>query len=129
MNWLPDDTDTTRSYAAPSRPSWTPRKSRGDVAGAIKTNVPLTVQRTVKVEKTSGDTALVSDSRTTAAAGTTVEKADWKYAVDRKTLEATTSHPSSWQVVDAKGLTVSWPLGAQKKTYVGWRPRPRPPRR
>lgn len=120
---LPSDTDTTRSYAGTFRTLVDAREvAKGNVAGAIKTNVPLSVQRTVKVEKTSGNTALVSDSRTTAAAGTTVEKTDWKYAVNRQTLEATTSHPSGWQVIDAKGLTVSWPLGAQKKTYVGWRP-------
>jgi len=40
--------------------------------------------------------------------------------VDRKTLEATSDHPSDWQVTPAKGLTVSWPIGAEKKNYTGW---------
>lgn len=120
---LPDDTDTTRSYDGTFKTLVDAQEvAKGNIAAAIKANVPLSVQRTVKVEKTSGNTALVSDSRTTKAAGAQVEKTDWKYAVNRKTLEAASSHPSDWTVVDAQGLTVSWPLGAQKKTYVGWRP-------
>ncbi|MDI2131092.1 porin PorA family protein [Yinghuangia seranimata] len=120
---VPGDTDVTRSYAGTFRTLVDAQEvAKGNIAAAIKRDVPMAVQRTVKVEATSGNTALVSDSRTTSAAGTQVEKTDWKYAVNRKTLQPATSHPADWTVVDAKGLTVSWPLGAQKKTYVGWRP-------
>ena len=82
----------------------------------------MTVAQDVKAEKTSGNKALISDSRTTEAAGAKVEQTKWEYAVDRKSLEATSSHPSSWNVIPAKGLTVSWPFGAQKKNYQGWTP-------
>ncbi|NUR26244.1 MAG: DUF3068 domain-containing protein [Catenulispora sp.] len=97
----------------------------GNLAQAVKTNVPMTVAQHVKVEKTSGNTALVSDSRTTTAAGTAVEQTKWEYAVDRRSLEAVSSHPSDWIVVPAQGLTVSWPFGAEKKTYQGWSPETR----
>ncbi|MEV6211361.1 porin PorA family protein [Kitasatospora sp. NPDC051914] len=120
---LPDDTDVTRSYTGTFKTLLDAQEvAKGNLLSAVKRNVPLTVERTVKVLDTSDDTALVSDSRTTAAAGRAVEKTTWQYAVDRKTLEPATDHPSSWKVVDAEGLTVSWPLGAEKQTYTGWRP-------
>ncbi|MFI6981816.1 porin PorA family protein [Embleya sp. NPDC050154] len=120
---LPDDTDAKRSYTGTFRTLLDAQEvAKGSLATAVKRNVPLAVERTVKVEETSGNTALVSDSRTTTAAGNPVEKTDWKYAVNRKTLEPSGSHPAGWTVVDAQGLTVSWPLGAKKKTYTGWRP-------
>lgn len=120
---LPDDTDVTRSYTGTFRALVDAQEvAKGNLAAAIKRDVPMAVERTVKTEKTSGNKALVSDSRTTTAAGNQVEKTDWKYAVNRKTLESTTSHPADWAVIDAQGLTVSWPLDAKKKTYTGWRP-------
>ncbi|WP_406284931.1 porin PorA family protein [Embleya sp. NBC_00896] len=120
---VPDDTDAKRSYAGSFRTLLDAQEvAKGNLVAAVKRDVPLAVERTVKVEETSGDKALVSDTRTTSAAGNPVEKTDWKYAVDRKTLQPVTSHPADWTVVDAQGLTVSWPLGAKKRTYTGWRP-------
>ncbi|MFF7249602.1 DUF3068 domain-containing protein [Embleya sp. NPDC008237] len=119
---LPDDTDAKRSYTGSFRTLLDAQEvAKGNLVTAVKRDVPLAVERTVKVEETSGDTALVSDSRTTTAAGNPVEKTDWRYAVDRKTLQPA-GHPANWTVVDARGLTVSWPFGAKKKTYTGWRP-------
>jgi Porin PorA len=53
-------------------------------------------------------------------AGATVGQTVSPYALDRKTLEATSSHPASWTVIPATGLTVSWPLGAKQQNYTGW---------
>ncbi|MEV7182153.1 porin PorA family protein [Kitasatospora sp. NPDC093679] len=120
---LPGDTDATRSYTGSFKTLLDAQEvAKGNLLSAVKRDVPMAVERTVKVLDTSDGTALVSDSRTTTAAGRAVEKTTWQYAVDRKTLEATTDHPSGWTVVDAKGLTVSWPIGAKKQTYTGWRP-------
>ncbi|MFL6117169.1 MAG: porin PorA family protein [Catenulispora sp.] len=99
--------------------------AQGNLLGAVKSQVPMSVEQTVKVEKTSGDKALISDTRTTSAAGNKVEQTRWEYAVDRYSLEAVGSHPADWNVVAAQGLTVSWPLGAEKKTYQGWTPETR----
>jgi hypothetical protein len=96
--------------------------AQGNLAGALKHNVPLAIDRRVKVLSTSDDSALVSDARTTSAAGTTVEQTTWQYAVDRKSLEPVTNHPSSWSVVNAHGLTISFPFDAEKQTYTGWVP-------
>jgi hypothetical protein len=74
------------------------------------------------VLQTSGDTARIQDTRTIATSGTTVSTTSWQYAVDRSSLQATSSHPGGWKVTPATGLTVSWPLGAKKQTYTGWVP-------
>ncbi|MEY9892025.1 hypothetical protein ABIA31_005700 [Catenulispora sp. MAP5-51] len=120
---VPSDKNISRNYAGTFETLLDPQAlAAGNLLGAIKQKVPMTVAQDVKVESTSGNTALVSDSRTTEAAGAKVEQTKWQYAVDRKSLEAVTSHPSSWNVIPAKGLTVSWPFGAQKKNYEGWTP-------
>jgi len=120
---LPGDTDAKRTYTGTFKTLLDAQEvAKGNLVTAVKQNVPLSIDRAVTVDATSGNTALVSDSRTTSAAGTPVEKTTWQYAVNRKTLEPATSHPSSWTVIDAKGLTVSWPFGAKKTTYTGWRP-------
>ncbi len=120
---LPGDAKAQRSYSGTFKTLLDPQAvAQGNLVAALKQNVPLTVDRSVKVERTSGDTALVSDARTTSAAGTTVEKTLWQYALDRRNLEPVAKHPGDWTVVDAHGLTVSWPIGAKKKTYTGWVP-------
>ncbi|SEL51754.1 porin PorA family protein [Streptacidiphilus jiangxiensis] len=120
---LPSDTNAQRSYTGTFKTLLDSRAvATGNLAAAFRTDVPLSVDRTVKVTATSGNTALVVDSRTTSAGGTAVEKTSWQYAVDRKTLEPVAGHPGDWTVVNAQGLTVSFPFGAQKKTYTGWVP-------
>ncbi|MEZ0067999.1 hypothetical protein ABIA32_004023 [Streptacidiphilus sp. MAP12-20] len=120
---LPSDTNAQRSYAGTFKTLLDPRAvARGNLAAAFKTNVPLTVDRTVTVKSTSGGTALVADKRTTSEAGNVLEQTSWQYALDRKSLEPVANHPKSWSVVDAKGLTVSFPFGAAKQTYTGWVP-------
>ena len=120
---VPDGRVSHRIYAGTFQTLIDPAAlASGDLLGAVKSNLPMPVDQVVKVEKASGDTALVSDSRTISAAGNKVEQTRWEYAVDRTSLEAVSSHPSDWAVVPARGLTVNWPLGAEKKTYQGWTP-------
>lgn len=120
---IPADKTISRDYEGTFQTLLDPAAlASGNLLGAIKQNVPMTVAQVVKPEKTSGDKALISDSRTTSAAGNKVEQTKWDYAVDRTSLEAVSSHPSSWNVIPAQGLTVSWPFGAKKKDYQGWTP-------
>ena len=120
---IPSGKDINRTYDGTFQTLLNPTAlASGNLLQAIEQNVPMTVAQDVKVEKTSGDKALISDSRTTSAAGNKVEQTKWEYAVDRKSLEAVSSHPKSWNVIPAQGLTVSWPFGAKKKNYVGWTP-------
>jgi hypothetical protein len=120
---LPSDTHKTRTYEGTFQSLLDPQAlATGNVAGIFKTGVPLAITQEVKVEKTSGNTALVGDTRVTSAGGTPIEHTKWEYALDRRSLEAVKSRPSGWTVVDASGLTVSWPFDADTKTYQGWTP-------
>jgi hypothetical protein len=120
---LPDDVNAQRPLAGTFNTLLDGQAlAQGNLAGALKHNVPLSIDRNVKVLKTSDNTALVSDARTTHAAGTTVEQTTWQYAVDRRSLEPVANHPSDWSVVDAHGLTISFPFDAKKQTYTGWVP-------
>ena len=95
---------------------------QGNFAGAIKVGLPETLRRQVKVLQTSGNTALVQDATTVTAAGRPVGGLTSKYAIDRTSFQATSSHPSSWSVTDAKGQTFNWPIGAKQQNYTGWVP-------
>src|SRR5512139_1291035 len=123
---VPDGRDTKRALEGTFQTLLDPAAlAQGNLLQAVKSNVPMAINQVVDVEQTSGDNALISDSRTTTAGGTKLEQTRWQYAVDRYSLEAVGNHPSDWNVVPAQGLTVNWPLGAQKKTYQGWTPETR----
>ena len=118
---MPSDYNKTRTYDATIRTLFNPAALQaGNLAGAIRTGVPATISEHVKVQQTSGNTALVQDTRNISASGSTVGQTVTPYALDRRTLEATSSHPSDWSVTPATGLTVSWPLGAKQQNYTGW---------
>ena len=118
---MPGSYDKTRTYDATISTLFNPAAlASGNLAGAIKTGVPATITETVKVQQTSGNTALVQDTRKIMASGTVVAQTVSPYALDRQTLAAVSSYPSNWSVIPAKGLTVSWPLGAKQQNYTGW---------
>jgi DUF3068 family protein len=118
---VPSDYNKTRFYTGAIRSVVNPRAlASGNLAAALKTGLPGSLSDQVKVLQISGNTAQMQDTRSVAAGGTTVFRTVEKYAVNRQTLQATTSHPSGWSVTPAKGLTVSWPLGARKHNYTGW---------
>lgn len=118
---MPGGYDKTRTYVATIRTMLDPAAlAAGNMAGAIKSNVPATVTENVKVQQTSGNTALVQDTRTIMASGSVLGQTVSSYAVDRQTLAATGDHPANWKVIPAQGLTVSWPLGAKQHDYTGW---------
>lgn len=120
---LPSDYNKTRTYTGTIGSLLNPLAfARGNLAGAIKTGLPATLTDQVKVLQTAGNTARIQDTRTISASGTRVSSSTWQYAVDRSSLQATSSHPGDWKVTPATGLTVSWPLGAKKQTYTGWVP-------
>jgi Porin PorA len=120
---VPSDYNKTRTYDGTIHKLLNPAALAGaNPSGAILSNLPATLTDNVKVQQTSGNTALLQDTRTIKAAGTRVVTTVWHYAVNRQTLMATRSHPSNWSVTPASGLTVSWPFGAKKQTYTGWVP-------
>jgi hypothetical protein len=120
---LPSGSNTVRTFDGQIRSLVNPvALQRGDFAGAVKLGVPETIRRQVRVTQTSGNTALVRDASAVTAGGRQIGSLTSQYAVDRSSLEATTSHPGGWAVTNAKGLTVSWPIGAGQQNYTGWEP-------
>jgi hypothetical protein len=96
--------------------------SSGNPASAVVTGIPETLRRQVTVRDTSGNTALVRDSTTATASGRHIGSISSDYAVDRTSFEATASHPSSWSITKATGLTFNWPINAKQQNYTGWVP-------
>jgi hypothetical protein len=121
---LPSDTNVSRQYDGTVKVALNAAAiAGGDMSKALIINKPVTVDRVVKVVATDGGTAQVQDSRTaTVSGGDQLGQTAATYAVDRKSLEATSTHPSDWQVAPAQGLTVSFPIGAKQQTYTGWVP-------
>jgi hypothetical protein len=120
---LPGSYNKTRIYAGTISTLINPAAlATGNLSAAVKTGLPQTVKNSVKVTQTSGNSALVRDMITVTSAGRQIGLLTNNYAVDRKSLEATGSHPASWHVTNAHGLTFSWPLGAKKQNYTGWVP-------
>jgi hypothetical protein len=119
---LPDDTNVTRQFDGTAAVLLNPAGlMSGDMSKVLLRNVPVTAERTVTTTATDGGVAQVRDVRTLESAdGQSLGRSDSTYAVDRKTLEAAKSHPDSWAVAEHEGLTVSWPIGAEKREYVGW---------
>lgn len=118
---MPGSYDKTRTYDATIRTLFDPAAlASGNLAGAIKTGLPAKITETVKVQQTSGNTALVQDTRKIMVSGSVVGQTVSPYALDRKTLEPVSNHPAGWSVIPAQGLTVSWPLGAKQHNYTGW---------
>lgn len=118
---LPAGSSTTSKYTGTIQQILNPAAlQQGNLAQAVKRGLPLDISRTVEVQQTSGDTALVQDSAKVTAAGQQLPRQAQHYAVNRTSLEATASHPASWQVDNAKGLTVSFPIPAQQRNYTGW---------
>ena len=117
---VPDGKNINRNYNGTFQSLLDPKAlASGNLLGAIKQGVPMTVAQDVKVETTDGNKALISDSRTTQAAGSTVEQTKWEYAVDRQSLEAVSSHPSSWNVVPAHfDVYPRWLVGSPRADFT-----------
>ena len=88
---MPSSYDKTRTYDATIRTLFNPAAlATGNLAGAIKTGLPATISETVKVQQTSGNTALVQDTRNITVAGS-------RGGADRLALRARPAEPRSDQ--------------------------------
>ena len=120
---LPDNANVTRQLSGTAAVVLNPAALvTGDLSTVLLKDVPVKATRSVKVLATDGDVAQVSDARTlSTATGEVLGTTQTIYAVNRKSLEATTDFPSTWtKVAPHDGLTVSWPIGATEKDYAGW---------
>jgi hypothetical protein len=120
---LPGDTNTTRTYAGTAAVLLNAQAlSSGSSANVMLRNVPIAVVHQVKVLKSSGDNALVSDVRTVRAGTTPVASLGYKYAVDRTSMARGSGYSG---VIAQTGQTFSWPIRTAKHDYTGWVPESR----
>lgn len=118
---LPSDTNKVRHYSGTASVMLNPAAlSSGDISKVLLRNVPVTIDRTVKVTDTNGQKAAVNDSRVLKGPnGTQLSATDYTYAVDRKSLEPVEPFAGAQPVPD-DALTVSWPIGTDKHDYTAY---------
>ena len=107
---LPSNTDLTVHYSGTASLVDQAAAAKGDLAGAMKSGVPLTLDRHIHVVSTSGNTAIVADDQTLTITGLPPMPDDHLYAVDRTTVVA--GPPPAGKTADpASGIPIGWPVG------------------
>jgi len=120
---LPADYSATRDITGTANALLSqPALEAGDAGGALITNLPVTGQRTVRVVSTSGRAAQVQEERVLTVDGQPIGSGSATYAVDRLSLEPATSVPADWTVDSHAGLTVAFPVDAERRDYAIWVP-------
>lgn len=115
---LPSDTNTQRTYTGVASSVINPTITTGTLYGpAILHNQPVTVLHHVKVLKTNGSNALVSEEKKVVVLGHTIADQTHRYAVDRKNMGRGSAFP---EAVQQTGVTFNWPINTQKQDYTGW---------
>jgi hypothetical protein len=116
---LPADTDTTLRYTGTADLVDQAALASGDLAKAMRSGVPVTVDQRVRVLSTKGDTAVVSDETTVNANGSKLSEMKHTWAVDRKTLHAVPA-PAGTTVNAHEGLVAGFPLQPAARDYPYW---------
>jgi hypothetical protein len=107
---LPGNTDLKVSYAGSGTLLNASALRSGDTRHVIATNVPITVDRELKVTSTHGGTAVLTDDLAIHAGPQTLPS-DHTYAVDRTTLEGV-APPAGIAVEPSVGaLSSAFPIG------------------
>jgi hypothetical protein len=94
----------------------------GDAGAALVIDVPVTGQWTVRVASTSGRVAQVQEERALAVGGQSLGTRSATYAVDRRSMEPASDVPADWTVDPHAGLTVAFPVDADRRDYTLWIP-------
>jgi hypothetical protein len=106
---LPSNTDTTRTYTGTATTLFS--------GFALQHNVPVTLTHRTKVLDTNGDNALISDSGSIVANGSSVGGFHYRYAVDRTSMGPGTGFSG---VVAQSGITFNFPIRTSPHNYPGW---------
>ncbi len=114
---LPADTNSTRTYTGTAHTLFNAVALNTPGAPVLLKNVPITTTHTTKVLKTSGNNALISDAGKLLVAGSPVAAFDYRYAVNRTSMDRGTG----FKGVDRQtGITFNWPIRTAKANYLGW---------
>ncbi|MEV5761519.1 porin PorA family protein [Streptomyces tendae] len=115
---LPGDTDQTVQYAGEATLLDGKALQSGDTAHALRSGVPVTVDRRIRVTSTHGDTAVLEDTMTVHAGKQSLPSSK-TYAIDRESRKGT-SPPASTPAEPSRGaLSSAFPPGAaQDDSYT-----------
>lgn len=115
---LPGDTDQTVQYAGEATLLDSKALQSGDTAHALRSGVPVTVDRRIRVASTHGDTAVLEDTMTVHAGEQSLPSSK-TYAIDRGSRKGT-SPPASTPAEPSRGaLSSAFPPGAaQDDSYT-----------
>ncbi|MFD7564172.1 porin PorA family protein [Streptomyces tendae] len=115
---LPGDTDQTVQYAGEATLLDSKALQSGDTAHALRSGVPVTVDRRIRVTSTHGDTAVLEDTMTVHAGEQSLPSSK-TYAIDRGSRKGT-SPPASTPTEPSRGaLSSAFPPGAaQDDSYT-----------
>jgi hypothetical protein len=107
---LPDDTKVSARYTGTATLLNAEALQSGNTAHVILKNVPINIERRIKVTSTHGDTAVVADDFTLRGPNGLKTVDNHVYALDRVSLEGVAA-PSGTKAEPADGgLTIAWPL-------------------
>ncbi|MEU8654212.1 porin PorA family protein [Streptomyces sp. NPDC048737] len=110
---LPGDTDQTVHYAGEAMMLDSKALQSGDTAHALRSDIPITVDRRVQVTSVHGDTAVLKDATTIHLGKQSLSSAK-AYALDRETRRGT-SPPASKSVEPSRGaLSSAFPPDAEQ---------------
>jgi hypothetical protein len=118
---LPADTNTTIVYDGTVSGVNSEAAAKGDLAHLIMHNLPVRVERTVKVLESDKTRALVNDHAvvTFVDSGAVFATNDYFYTLDRKTMHSVpnfTTHAAE----NSDGIMIGFPFGTEKHPYTGW---------
>ncbi|UIX29235.1 porin PorA family protein [Streptomyces sp. GQFP] len=110
---LPGDTDETVHYSGKATMLNSEALQSGDTAHAINSNVPITVDRRLRVTSTHGDTAIMKDFLTVHASNQDLSSSH-TYAIDRTDMNGS-KPPSGTAVEPSKGaLSSAFPANGKR---------------
>lgn len=113
-------TDTTEHYAGTVTFLDQTAVASGDLANAFKKDVPFTADERYKTVSLSGNTAVMSDTTTSAGpAAAVLGNGSSIWAVDKKTLLPVTA-PAGSNAQPHQGLVVGFAFGPKQQDYPWW---------
>jgi hypothetical protein len=121
MAVFPDDVDTVRKYEGTLHTMLNPAALETmDLANLFLNEVPVTIDRHVTTEEVDGNKAIVLEAAVMSGPAGPIQASDTWYAIDRKTMNAIPDFSGNDKIIDREGLVIGFPIGTEKKDYVGW---------
>ncbi|WP_227980396.1 porin PorA family protein [Nocardia spumae] len=114
---LPGDTDTTAHYAGTATVLNSKALAANDTAHALAKDVPITIDRHVRVTGTSGDIATTNYDVTLNVPGAPAAPDRHTFAIDRTTMQAT-EQPGNTGIESTSGIVFTLPLHPDAADYT-----------